>query len=101
LASDVTLVNRDFDTNGLIDRMYAADLGGNIWRVDLEVAGYGAAANTIGPGTWQVTMFASLGGSGATKRKFFFPPDIVATKNFDVILATTGDREHPMYSASS
>jgi len=101
IAADITLVNRDFDTSGYIDRLYAADLGGNIWRVDLEVAGYAAPASSIGPSTWQVTKFASLGGSAATKRKFFFPPDIVATKNFDVILASTGDREHPMYSAST
>ena len=42
IASDVTLVNRDFDTSGYIDRIYATDLGGNIWRVDLEPAGYAA-----------------------------------------------------------
>ena len=100
IPSDITLVNRDFDTNGYIDRLYAADVGGNIWRVDLEPAGYAAPATSIGPSTWTVTKFASLGGAGATKRKFFYPPDIVATKNFDMIMAVTGDREHPLYSAS-
>jgi type IV pilus assembly protein PilY1 len=100
IASDVTLVNRDFDTSGYIDRIYATDLGGNIWRVDLEPAGYAAAVGSIGPSTWQVTKFAALGGTGATPRKFFYPPDIVATKNFDMIMAVTGDREHPLYSAS-
>ena len=100
IPADVTLVNRDFDTNGYIDRIYAADLGGNIWRVDLEPAGYAAAASSVGPSTWKVTKFASLGGSGATKRKFFFPPDVVPAKNFDMVVAATGDREHPMYGAS-
>lgn len=101
IPSDVTLVNRDFDTGGYVDRLYAADIGGNIWRVDLEAAGYAAAAGSVGPSSWQVTQFASLGGTGTTKRKFFYPPDIVATKNFDMVMAVTGDREHPLYSASS
>jgi type IV pilus assembly protein PilY1 len=99
IPADVTLINRDFDTNGYIDRLYAADTGGNIFRVDLEKNGY--ASTNVGPSTWQVTQFASLGGSGATPRKFFYPPDAVATKMYDIVLATTGDREHPMYSASS
>ncbi|MBU6484948.1 MAG: hypothetical protein KGR23_09140, partial [Betaproteobacteria bacterium] len=101
IPADVTLVNRDFDQAGYIDRLYAADLGGNIWRVDLEPAGYNAAASAVGPSTWQITKFAALGGSGSTPRKFFYPPDIVATKLFDMILAGTGDREHPLYSSNT
>ncbi|HEX8738650.1 MAG TPA: hypothetical protein VF925_00745 [Casimicrobiaceae bacterium] len=103
IPADITLVNRDFDASGYIDRLYAADLGGNIWRVDLEPAGYTAPVSTIGPSTWTITHFAALGGASAdpTKRKFFYPPDIVATKIFDMILGATGDREHPLYSAST
>ncbi len=99
IPADVTLVNRDGDAGGFIDRLYAADLGGNIWRVDLEPAGYAAAASA--PSAWQITKFAALGGSGNTKRKFFYPPDIVATRSFDMILAGTGDREHPLFGNSS
>jgi type IV pilus assembly protein PilY1 len=91
--ADITLVDRDFD--GYIDRLYASDLGGNIWRVDLEPQG-GAATPKYDNTTWAVTQLASLGGSGATKRKFFYPPDVVLTKNYDVVLAVTGDREHPL-----
>ena len=109
IPADITLLNRDFDASGYIDRLYAADLGGNIWRVDLEPAGYGATGaagpgtNLIDPSTWKVTKFAALGGASgdATKRKFFYPPDVVATKAFDMVLAGTGDREHPLYSANS
>jgi type IV pilus assembly protein PilY1 len=108
IPGDVALVNRDFDVGGYIDRLYAADLGGNIWRVDLEPAGYTAAGvagpgtNQVGPGTWRLTKFAALGGSSnTTKRKFFYPPDVVATKKFDMVLAASGDREHPLYSANT
>lgn len=103
IPADITLVNRDFDPNGYIDRLYAADLGGNIWRIDLEPAGYTAAASAIGPSTWTITHFAALGGASTdpTKRKFFYPPDVVATKLFDMVLGATGDREHPLYSANT
>ena len=86
IPADITLVDRNYD--GLIDRLYAADLGGNLWRVDL--------ATSISD--WQVTQIAALGGTGTTKRKFFFPPDVVVTKNFDAVVAISGDREHPLLS---
>ena len=41
IAADITVLNRDGDPTGYSDRLYAADLGGNIWRIDLEPAGYG------------------------------------------------------------
>lgn len=88
IPADITLVDRDFD--GYIDRLYAADTGGNIWRVDLQPTGSGNAS------TWQATQLAALGGTGATKRKFFFSPDVVLTKTYDVVLDITGDREHPL-----
>jgi type IV pilus assembly protein PilY1 len=94
IPADITLLNRDFDANGYIDRLYAADTGGNIWRVDLEPS----SGNT--PSNWQVTKFASLGGSGSFKRKILAAPDVVVTKTFDIVLTGTGDREHPLYSSS-
>ncbi|HKX44098.1 MAG TPA: PilC/PilY family type IV pilus protein, partial [Burkholderiaceae bacterium] len=90
IPADITLVDRDFD--GYIDRLYAADTGGNIWRVDLQPTSTGAVS------TWQVTQLAALGGSGTTKRKFFYPPDVVLTKTYDVVVNVTGDREHPLLS---
>jgi len=93
IPADVTLVDRDFD--GYIDRAYAADLGGNIWRIDFQPKGGDAVPDYSKP-TWAVTQLAALGGSGTTRRKMFFGPDIVITKAYDVILASTGDREHPL-----
>lgn len=93
IPADITLVDRDFD--GSIDRLYAADTGGNIWRVDLQPTGSGDVS------TWQATHLAALGGSGTTRRKFFFPPDVVLTKTYDVVLDITGDREHPLLTHQS
>ena len=96
IPSDVTLIDRNTaDESGFIDRLYVPDLGGNVWRVDLETT----TGST--PDHWQVTKLASVGGTGATKRKIFFPPDVVTTKNFDAVMFATGDREHPTLDHNS
>ncbi len=50
-----------------------------------------------------MTQLATLGGSATTNnaRKFFYAPDIVPTSGYNAIMAGTGDREHPLYSAST
>lgn len=93
IAADIAIFDNDFD--GFTDRLYAADTGGNIWRVDLQPGGNTAPAN------WALTKFASLGGSGNNARKFLFPPDVVPTKDYDIVVAVTGDREKPLYNDST
>lgn len=93
IPADITLLDRNSD--GYIDRLYAADVGGNIWRVDLEPNGATA------PSGWAVTQIASLGGTGNNARKFFYPPDVTPTSTFDAVTAASGDREHPLYSSST
>jgi type IV pilus assembly protein PilY1 len=87
VASDLTVLDRNAD--GYVDRVYAPDTGGNIWRVDTDDAN---------PANWTVTQLAALGGSGAAARKLLYPPDVVfasATQNYDAVLIGSGDREHP------
>ncbi|AHX15436.1 pilus assembly protein PilY [Dyella jiangningensis] len=93
IPADITLLDRNSD--GYIDRLYAADVGGNIWRVDLEPNGATA------PSGWAVSQIASLGGTGNNARKFFYPPDVTPTSTFDAVTAASGDREHPLYSSST
>ncbi|KXS31007.1 MAG: putative type 4 fimbrial biogenesis pily1-related protein signal peptide [Candidatus Gallionella acididurans] len=96
IPSDITLM--DIDNDGYVDRLYAVDTGGNIWRVDLEPT----AGNT--PNYWQVTQLAALGcnsgpcAAGTTPRKFLFPADMVPATTYDAVLVGSGDREHPLYS---
>jgi len=100
ISSDITLMDRS-GNDGYIDRLYAADTGGNIWRVDLEPT----AGNT--PDKWQVTKLAALGcdtgacASGTIPRKFFYPADMVPTNSFDAVLIGSGDREHPLSTSLS
>jgi type IV pilus assembly protein PilY1 len=105
IPADVTFLDRDND--GKTDRFYAADLGGNVWRVDLEpTAG-------ITPDHWRVSQLAALGcdagtcASGTTPRKFFFPPNVVSVgalglaSSYDAVMLGSGDREHPLISTAT
>jgi type IV pilus assembly protein PilY1 len=91
IPSTITLLDRNGD--GYTDRLYANDIGGGIWRVDLPLTG--------GFSAWSVSKLASLGGTGNNARKFFYPPDVETTSlGYDVVVASSGDREHPLYSTS-
>ncbi|MDO8631272.1 MAG: PilC/PilY family type IV pilus protein, partial [Phycisphaerales bacterium] len=102
MAADLTILNRDRDNSrtlpgkegigaGFIDRIYAVDTGGNLWRADVD------SATTS---DWTVTKLASISGSTlANKRKFLFAPDVVFSSDsigrYDAVLVGSGDREHP------
>lgn len=90
--ADVTVLDKDLD--GYVDRLYAADIGGNIWRVDLEASDPADTAFS----DVEINKLASLGGSGNNARKFLFGPDVVPTNRFDAVVAVSGDREHPLYT---
>jgi type IV pilus assembly protein PilY1 len=91
VPGDVALVDSDYD--GLVDRGYVADLGGQIYRLDLEKGPSSAK------GDWSLTTFADLGASGAGK--FFFAPDVVLTRDYAVVLIGSGDREKPLDKTTS
>lgn len=91
VAADVSLVDTDFD--GYVDRAYAVDTGGNIYRIDLEKTTETAVAD------WGIFKLASLTGSGT--RKFFYAPDVVVTPHYTAILAGSGDREKPLATTST
>jgi len=101
IPSDITLLDRDGD--GYTDRLYTGDLGGNIWRADIDDAS---------PTNWKVTRIASLSSTGSGTgascasnptgvRKFFYPPDVTPTPTFDAVVAASGDREHPLLANAS
>ncbi|MFC3627033.1 pilus assembly protein [Vogesella amnigena] len=81
----------DRDLNGNLDRLYAADTGGNVWRVDL---GLDTSVSPSKP-TFSVHKIASLGGSGADQRKFLYEPDVVLGESTDRVQVGSGDREKP------
>ena len=91
VPADVALIDADYD--GFVDRAYAVDLGGNIYRIDLEKGASSAAAD------WGSYRLASLAGGGT--RKFFHAPDVVLSRNFAAILVGSGDREKPLLASGT
>jgi type IV pilus assembly protein PilY1 len=94
VAADVTL--QDTDADGLVDRAYAVDLGGQVYRIDFE----GPGGEVLEPAQWSAYRLGNLSGGTATGRKFFFAPDIVQTPLFTALLFGSGDREKPLLSAT-
>ncbi|WP_431273545.1 pilus assembly protein [Variovorax ureilyticus] len=94
VVGEVTVVN---NAAGQAQIAYAADLGGNVYRIDGMASG--------APGTWTLTQVASLGCDTVTtcspNRKFMFAPDVVQDSGAYVILIGSGDREKPLRSYTS
>ncbi len=97
ITASLTVLDSDGDE--LTDRIYAADTGGNVWRVDLP----GSTRPTSSQTTWRITKIASLNTasteSHAGDRRFFNAVDVVRTRDssgtFDALLIGSGDRENP------
>lgn len=114
IPSSIALLDSDGD--GLTDRLYAGDTGGNVWRVDMPSD---TPSDTDDP--WTVFKLAELGGStDSTDLRFFNEPSIVRTfisetiatevvedgettiiyshqeKPYDAVLLGSGDRSNPI-----
>lgn len=90
VVGDVIVVP-DSET-GMAKFAYAADLGGNVYRIDI-----GNAA----PASWTITKIASLGcddvDSCEANRKFLYGPDVVEEVDGTIyLLLGSGDREKPL-----
>ncbi len=94
--SDLTVIDGDGD--GLTDRLYVGDTGGQLWRIDLRDVGKG---HSVGG------RLAILGDSttSAGKRRFFYAPDVARltdvkyspyAKDFDLVLIGSGHRPNPL-----
>lgn len=104
----------DSDADGLVDRLYTGDTGGNLWRVDMPGAD---PKDTLHP--WTVFKLAKLGGNtDVSDRRFFSAPSIARTIisetiktevdpllpvivsqvdiPYDAILLGSGDRSNPL-----
>ena len=113
IPSQIKVMDSDFD--GYTDRMYAIDVGGNIWRVDMPSENPFSASKP-----WTVFKLASLGGTGAEDRRFFSAPtvarsffshvseteitnadnsteQIIIRKEipYDAVMVGSGNRSHP------
>ena len=95
VVGDVTIVR---NASGLAEYAYAADMGGNVYRIKLT----GPHKDT----DWTITRIAALGRDsvaasstdGASARKFMYGPEVIVvpTRGFNAVLLGSGDREHPL-----
>jgi type IV pilus assembly protein PilY1 len=93
VAADVTVLDRDGD--GYVDRVYAADTGGTLWRMDVDDAS---------PANWKLFKFAvakQIADGSGQREKFFYRPDVVPTKSFDAVLIGSGNREEPLATTTN
>ncbi|MDC9497619.1 MULTISPECIES: pilus assembly protein [unclassified Pseudoalteromonas] len=83
IAADIATLDSDYD--GYIDRLYATDTGGNIWRVDMP----GSDKNSFSH-----YKLAELGSSLATQdRRFFYKPLVARTMFSKVSKTSYGGEE--------
>lgn len=89
----------DTTSNGLIDRLYVGDTGGNLWRADVvSIDGQDNRKN------WSLSKIAELGRhANAGKehdRRFFHMPDVVKSSDgngaYDAVIIGSGDRANPL-----
>jgi len=99
IPSDLSLMDSDGD--GITDRLYVGDVGGNVWRVDLRAN----ATTTAGiKATVGKLATVSDGSNPVDQRKFFYKPDVVqayeqAFSNvgrYDLVTINTGNRTSPL-----
>ena len=95
----------DSDSDGVDDRLYVGDTGGQVWRVDLaalDLSGtyYSTAGKTV------VGKLADISNSTTPtkQRRFFEPPSVIQVRDtqfsnestYDYILMGIGYRPHPL-----
>ena len=96
IPADVRVI--DLNGDGYGDRMYAADMGGQVWRFDITNGNY--ASNLVAGG-----VIAQLGAAGlasptiADTRRFYYAPDVALVINRDYnfvhVGIGSGHRAHP------
>jgi type IV pilus assembly protein PilY1 len=92
IVADVRVV--DLSGDNFADRMYAADLGGQVWRFDINNGEKRADLVTGG-------VMADVGSQAANRdRRFFYAPDVAEVrcggKVFYNVAIGSGDRENPV-----
>lgn len=103
VAADVNMI--DLNNDGLVDYAYAADVGGNIYRVDFvnspdpavmtELEPSVSVNNTSDANYWFMHKVAYTNGVGQG-RKFLFGPALFPTGFSNYLAIVSGDREHPL-----
>jgi type IV pilus assembly protein PilY1 len=88
----------DHDGDGIVNRIYAGDLGGNIFAFkDDEFMSFcsGTRFMSIADGTWSAQKLFSASAVDGVQRKILYAPDVVGEEYGEYIFFGTGDRTDP------
>ncbi len=97
IASDIRVI--DINNDGMADQMYVADMGGQLWRFDIN---NGSAASSLVSGgvIADLALNASGENDAANNRRFYYAPDISimrkGTQKYLAIALGSGWRAHPL-----
>lgn len=94
----------DRDADGLTDHLYFADLGGQVFRVDLQNLPGTAVAN-FGTRVVRLANLTAANGAGKPGPRFYEAPVVTihdeGGKRFAVVNVGAGDRSNPLYDANT
>ena len=88
----------DPDGDGIVNRIYAGDLGGNIFAFKDDVVMSfcdGTRTKSISDGTWAAQKLFSASALDGVQRKILYAPDVVGEDYGEYIFFGTGDRTDP------
>lgn len=75
IAGEINVL--DFDHNRILDHLYFADTGGNVWRVDMDMDLYDKDKSMVDYSDARLTLLAQLGDNkNKEQRQFFVKPDV-------------------------
>lgn len=97
-VSEVAPIDTDFD--GYIDRLYAGDTGGNMWRFDISSKTY--MSQWDGTKVFSANPNSTINSGEATTtngRKVFYRPSVVQEADYIGVYFGSGDRAHPLNQA--
>lgn len=94
VPASVAIVDADGDR--AMDRAYAVDLSGSVYRMTFP---------GVDPSTWVITRIADFSGSSGTSQKMFYAPSVVPTSlggtTVYAVQVGTGDREKPLLASGT
>ena len=90
IPSDLTLI--DEDGNGLQDLIYVGDLGGQVWRIALNMEDDQGNIIAVGGRVASISDPASF----SDRRRFFYPPEVVKRSVGTVVVIGSGTRSEPL-----
>ena len=94
----------DSDGDGVEDRLYVGDTGGQVWRVDLAPLDISSGSSVVTTSVVGKLANISVDSVPAKQRRFFEAPSVIQVRdtqfsdeaNYDYVLLGTGYRPHPL-----